>query len=87
MTFKNDLLRIAIITGLVTAIVITKSAHSAEPVFVDAELIEFESASYTYPPSPFKIKQAKKLGIPVEVKTDPSVSLTGYLERPAGEES
>ncbi|MBT8433054.1 MAG: dienelactone hydrolase family protein [Gammaproteobacteria bacterium] len=87
MTFKNDLLRIAIITGLVTAIVITKSAHSAEPVFVDAELIEFKSASYTYPPSPFKVKQAKKLGIPVEVKTDPSVSLTGYLERPAGEES
>ena len=34
----------------------------------------------------FKVRLAKKQVIPVEVKTEPSVSITGYLARPAGEE-
>ena len=87
MTIRNDLLRVAISTGLVAAIVFAETAFSTEPIYVDAEAVEFESVSYTYAPSPFKVRQAKKLGIPVEVKTEPSVSLTGYLARPAGGEA
>ena len=86
MTIKIDWLRFTITASLVATIVFTRTALSADPIYVDAEAVEFESASYTYPPSPFKVKQAKKLGIAVEVKTEPSVSLTGYLARPAGEE-
>ena len=86
MTIKIDWLRFTITASLVATIVFTRTAFSADPIYVDAEVVEFESASYTYPPSPFKVKQAKKLGIAVEVKTEPSVSLTGYLARPAGEE-
>ena len=84
MTKRNDLSRIAITTALVAAIVFAETAFSADPIYVDAEVVEFDSASYTYPPSPFKVKHAKKLGIPVEVKVEPSVSITGYLARPAG---
>ena len=87
MTIKNDFSRVAITTSLLTAIVFAETVFSADPIYVDAEVVTFESTSYTYPPSPFKVKQAKKLGIPVEVKMEPSVSLTGYLARPAGEES
>jgi dienelactone hydrolase len=87
MTIKNELSRVAFTTSLLAAIVFAETVFSADPIYVDAEVVTFESASYTYPPSPFKVKQAKKLGIPVEVKTEPSVSLTGYLARPAGEES
>jgi dienelactone hydrolase len=86
MTLGNDLSRVAITTALVAAIVFAETAFGADPIYGDAEIVEFESVSYTYTPSPFKVKQAKKLGISVEVKTEPSVSLTGYLARPAGEE-
>ena len=86
MTIKFDWLRFAITASLVAIIVFARTASSADPIFVDAEVVEFESVSFTYTPSPFKVKQAKKLGIPVEVKTEPSVLLTGYLARPAGEE-
>lgn len=72
-------------TALVAAVAFTGSAISVEPAFKDAEVVEFESAPYTYPPSPLKVKQAKKLGIPVEVKTEPGVSLTGYIEKPSGD--
>jgi dienelactone hydrolase len=86
MTIKNELLRVAIATSLLAVIVFAETVFSADPIYVDAEIVEFESASFTYTPSPFRVKQAKKLGIPVEVKSEPSVSLTGYLARPAGEE-
>ncbi len=66
--------------------VFTETAFSSDPIFADAEVVEFESVSFTYTPSPFQVKRAKKLGIPVKVKTEPSVSLTGYLARPAGAE-
>ena len=79
-------LRFAITASLVAMIVFTRTASSAAPIFAGSEVVQFESVSFTYTPSPFKVKQAKKLGIPVEVKTEPSVSLTGYLARPAGEE-
>ena len=86
MTITNKMLRLVITTSIATAIVFAETAYSADSIFADAEVVEFESVSFTYTPSPFKVKQAKKLGIPVEVKTEPSVSLTGYLARPAGEE-
>ena len=72
--------------GLLAAILFVDTALSAESVYADAQVVGFESASFSYPPSQFRVKQAKKLGIPVEVKTEPSVSLSGYLEKPAGEE-
>jgi dienelactone hydrolase len=85
MMIKIDWLRFAIAASLVAMIVFTRTASSAAPIFAGSEVVEFESVSFTYSPSPFKVKRAKKLGIPVEVKTEPSVSLTGYLARPAGE--
>lgn len=86
MTIKNDLSRAAITTCLLATIVFAERVFSADPIYVDAEVVAFESASYTHPPSPFKVKQAKKLGIPAEVKIEPSVSIAGYLARPVGEE-
>jgi len=78
MTIINHLYRLVLAAILVATIVFTKTAFSADPIYVDAELVEFESVSYTYIPSPFKVRQAKKLGIPLEIKTEPSISLTGY---------
>lgn len=62
------------------------SAAEPDAAFASAEVAEFTSARYEYPPSPFKIKQAQKLGIPVEVREEPSVALTGFLARPAGDD-
>ena len=76
----NDLLGV-----VVSAILFAETAFSAQPVFESAEVVEFESVAYTYPPTPFKVKQAKKLGIPAETKTEPSVPLTGYLAKPENE--
>jgi len=70
--------------AVIGAILFTETSLSAEPIFQDAEVVEFESVSYTYPPSPFKVKRAKKLGIPVETKTEPSIQLRGHLARPEG---
>jgi len=85
MMFKNDLLRVTFTASLVASIVFIKTVFAADPIYVEAEAVEFESASYTYTPSPFKVRQAKKLGVPVEIKTEPSISLTGYLAKPVGE--
>jgi dienelactone hydrolase len=79
------LLRVVAGTSLIGAIVFAETAFSAQPVFEGAEVVAFESVSYTYPASPFKVKQAKKLGKPVETVTEPSVPLIGYLARPQGE--
>jgi dienelactone hydrolase len=78
MVLKRKLLHMAASTGLVAVIVFAGNLFGAETV-------EFESAAFAYTPSPFKVKQAKKMGIPVEVKTEPGVSLTGFLTRPAGD--
>lgn len=85
MTIKNDLLRVTIIVSLVASIVFIKTTFGADPIYVEAKVVEFESVSYTYTPSPFKVRQAKKLGVPVEIKTEPGISLTGYLAKPVGE--
>lgn len=50
-----------------------------------AELVNFESAAFTHTPSPFKVKQAQKLGFELEVVTEPSVPLSGFLTKPAGD--
>ncbi len=86
MAISNVLLRAVINTGLIASALCGNTAFSSDPIYVDAQAVEFGSISYTYTPSPFKIKQAKKMGIPVEVKTEPSVSLIGYVAKPAGEE-
>ena len=86
MTIKNDFLSMATTTSLVAAILFVETAFCADPIFVDAEVVEFDSVSFTYTPSPFKVKRAKKLGKAVEVNIEPSVSVTGYLARPRGEE-
>ena len=62
MTIEKYLLRVAMITSLAAAIVFAQTAFSADPIFVDVEVVEFESVSFTYTPSPFKVKQARKLG-------------------------
>ena len=85
MAFKNEFLRVAVTASLVTGIVFTSCAFSGDPIFAEAKVIEFDSLSYTYKPSPFKVKQAKKLGTTLEIKVEPSISLTGYLAKPAGE--
>jgi hypothetical protein len=86
MTIKIDLSRVAFSTILLSAIVFAETVSSANPIFVDAEVVKFESFPYTYTHSPFRVWQSKKLGIPVEIKMEPSVSLTEYLAKPAGEE-
>ena len=90
--FKDKLLRVVIGTGLVGAVIFAETAFSAQPVFEGAEVVlegaeavEFESVFYTYPLSPFKVRQLKKLGKELEPNTEPSIRLTGYLAKPAGE--
>jgi dienelactone hydrolase len=85
MTIQNNFLCVAITICLIAVIIFTEAAFSTDPFYINAKVVEFESASFTYTPSPFKVRQAKKLGIPLEIKTEPSVSLTGYLTRPDGE--
>ena len=41
------------------------------------EVVTFESAAFTYAPSPFKVRQAKKKGITLEPKIEASVPLRG----------
>ena len=77
-------------TSLVGAVIFAESAFSTQPIlegaeFEGAEVVEFESVFYTYPPSPFKVKQAKKLGKALEPNTEPSIRLTGYLAKPVGD--
>jgi hypothetical protein len=86
MTIKNDWFYVAVTTSLVVAMLFTETALSADSIFVGAEKVEFESVSFAYTPSPFKVKQAKKLGKILEVKTEPSISVTAYLARPNSEE-
>ncbi len=88
--FKIKLLRVVVGTSLVGAVIFAESAFSTQPIlegaeFEGAEVVEFESVFYTYPPSPFKVKQAKKLGKALEPNTEPSIRLTGYLAKPEGE--
>ncbi len=82
---RHKLLRMATNISLVAAMVFAETLFGAESIYTDAEIVKFESVSFTYTPSPFMIKQAKKLGNPVEARVEPSVSLSGYLAKPVGE--
>ena len=82
---KPKILYILIVSGMAAAIVSIESSFSAQPFFKDAKSVEFSSYFYVYPPTPFAVKRAQKLGTEVEEKTEPSVPLTGYLIRPESE--
>lgn len=58
MRVKYDELRAATVISLLAAILIAQAALGADPVFVDAQVVEFESTAFTYKPSPFKVKQS-----------------------------
>ncbi len=49
------------------------------------EVVKFKSAAFTYTASPFKIRQARKKGITLAPKIEPSVPLTGLLSKPEGD--
>ena len=57
---------------------------SATHALGDTEVVEFKSASFTYAPSQFALKRAKKLGKKIEPKIEPAIPLTGYLKKPGG---
>ena len=78
---KDELLNTVLRACLVGAIIFTETAYSVQPVFEGAVVVEFESVSYTYPSTSFKVKRAKKLGIAVESKTEPSARLLAYLAK------
>lgn len=69
MAIKNGLLRVTITVMLVASMVFIKPSFNADPIYAEAEVVEFESVSFTYTPSPFKVRQAKNMGVPVEIKT------------------
>ncbi len=60
MRISNHLLRVIFAASLAAPIVIIETASSADPIYVNAEVVEFGSAAYTYTPSPFKVRLAKK---------------------------
>ena len=75
----------AILCMSVVSAILTAGPVRSASVFGVAEQVEFRSIAYTYPPSPFKVKRARKLGVPVETNTEPGIPLTGYLAKPVGE--
>ena len=78
MTITDYLLRIAITTSLLATFIFTENVFGADPIFENAKVVEFDSVSYTYTPSPFKVKQAKKQGKTLEIKIEPSVEYRKY---------
>ena len=69
-------------TSIIAIAICSKAAFSAEFSFKNAKTVEFESITYTYTPTPFALKKAKKLGKSPEIKIEPSVALSGYLSQP-----
>ena len=63
----------------------SKIAPGAEAVIGNAELVDFESARFFNPPSPFKLKLAEQSGTEAKGITEPGISLNGYLARPEGD--
>ena len=59
----------------------TTASHALE----GTEVVAFQSIPFTYAPSSFALKRAKKLGKQIEPKIEPIVRLTGYLKRPTGD--
>lgn len=81
LTKQNSILQFC---ALAVAVLFSPGALSAQPVFENAVVVEFESVSFTYPLSPFKVKQAKKKGITFDPKTEPSIPLKGFFTKPEG---
>lgn len=71
-------------SAFAVAVSLSLSVLGAEPVFENAEAVDFESVPYTYPLSPFKVKQAKKKGITLKPEVEPSIPLKGFLDKPEG---
>lgn len=71
-------MRSKIITVILGLCVVCATVHRFEALA--AEQVSFNSASV--PPTPFKVKQAKKRGI--ELKPEPGLLLTGELSKPDG---
>ena len=67
---------------IVFCIAVNNSTHAAK----GADVVSFKSIPFTYAPTAFALKRAKKLGKNIEPKIEPAVSLSGYLKRPEGEE-
>jgi len=80
MAFKNTFSSVGVIAAFAFALTFTSM-----PVANGAEVVEFESISHTFPPSPFRAKRAKQLGVTYEGVTEPATALTGFLVKPAGD--
>ena len=52
-------------------------AGVTKAVSVDARQVSFHSAPFTYPPTPFALKQAKKKGVAPKTRSEPSIPLRG----------
>jgi len=70
------------LTFLFATCLLARAVFAAAPVPGDAQIVEFESATFTCKPSAFRVRQAEKLGKPLEMRTQPSVAISGYLVRP-----
>ena len=76
--FKEKLVMIHVVIGLILFGTIPLNAYAVSKII---NVVEFESAMY--PPSPFKIKMAKELGIALKAK--PGILLKGSLAKPSGD--
>lgn len=81
MTKQTSALRFGVVA---VAVLFSLTVLGADRIFENAEVHEFERVSYTYPLSPFKVKQARKKGIKLEPKVEPSIPLMGFLAEPEG---
>ena len=63
----------------------TLSTLGSDELFKNASKVHFESVSFEYQPTPFAIRQAQKKGQKPETKTESSVPIFGYLEKPNGD--
>ena len=80
----------ALITSLVSLlsempIASADDAIEAQAMFGHDAYVEFSSYPYEYPPTPFTLKRAKKLGIEPKIETEPAIPLSGYLFKPSDE--
>ena len=79
---RQNLALVGARTCAIFAVAFAAAATGAGFKFSGSDRVEFESVSYAYPPSAFKIKQAQKLGKQVEIITEPRVPIFGYLANP-----
>jgi dienelactone hydrolase len=56
--------------------------EAGEAGTIAGERVEFDSAEFTYLPSAFRLKRAKKMGIEITPEVEPAIRLIGYLKQP-----